>query len=406
MLPLSNIVWPAPGRTTESWGRFRLTGGPGTCRRRTRGVASSGPIRRFLVGPADKPGLVGVDDALESCRVNILTDDQHRMLAFIAACNESSYNPTASEVMVWRDNPKPIPAEYRTVEDPGFPGSYGGLGLAGPSVFSKMIDTSMRSVNSLMDSLVYRPPSTRRELVKAAETVIGHLIRLRWLEKVSGRGDDSGLRLTDLGRALLRDREREASTDDDVTVVVLGRNDPLSYPLMIGRFSAAGPGLLVDPFLKLEYLHDMVVQTGLTRFLVSGKPGKQQAGVVDSMRAYLASPSIVRPVEVRASTGLHDRYLIADDGGVMTLGTSVNGVGKTTTVMSEMPATASNALRDEYAQLWAEAELVGPPPVEDEQLEDEGDQDDGDEGDQDDGDEGDQEDEGDQGEEDGPEPQD
>jgi hypothetical protein len=340
--------------------------------------------------------------------VNILTDEQHRVLGFIAACNGSSYNPTASEVMVWRDNPKPTAAEYRTVEDPGFPGrygglgSYGGLGLAGSSVVSKLIDTirhdslsAMQGVSSVMDPL-YRPPSTRRELVKAAETVISHLIRLRWLEKVSGRGDESGLRLTDLGRALLRDKEREASTDEDVSVVVLGRNDPLAYPLLVGRLSAAGPGLLIDQFLKLDTLHDMVVQTGLTRFLVSGKPPNKP--VVESMRAYLASPSIVRPVEVRASTGLHDRYLIADDGGVMTLGTSVNGVGKTTTVMSEMPATASNALRDEYAQLWAEAELVGPPPVEDEQLEDEGDQDDGDEGDQ--------EDEGDQGEEDGPEPQD
>jgi hypothetical protein len=317
--------------------------------------------------------------------VNILTDEQHRVLAFIAACNGSSYNPTASEVMVWRDKPKPTAAEYRTVERPGFAGAFGP-----PAALSRMVNKMygdpfgpMGSVSSMMDAL-YKP-STYRELVKAAETVIGHLVRLRWLEKVSGSREDPGLRLTDLGRALLRDRERGVSTDEDVSVVVLGRNDPLAYPLLVGRLCAAGPGLLIDQFLKLDTLHDMVVQTGLTRFLVSGKPPNKP--VVESMRAYLASPSIVRPVEVRASTGLHDRYLIADDGGVMPLGTSVNGVGKTTTVMSEMPATASNALRDEYAQLWAEAELVGPPPVEDEQLEDEGDQDEGDQ------DEGDQEDE-------------
>jgi hypothetical protein len=331
--------------------------------------------------------------------VNILTDEQHRVLGFIAACNGSSYNPTASEVMVWRDNPKPTAAEYRTVEDPGFPGRYGGLGsyelgLAGSSVVSKLIDTirhdslsAMRGVGSVMDS--YRPPSTRRELVKAAETVINHLIRLRWLEKVSGRGDESGLRLTDLGRALLRDKEREVSTDEDVSVVVLGKDDPLAYPILIGQLTAAGPGLLVDPFLKLEALHTIVMNTQLTRLLVSGK--KSNNDVVVSMRTYLNNNSLPREVEVRACVGLHDRLLIADDDElVMTLGTSLNGVGKTTTVLSEMPATACAALRDEYAKLWAEAELVGPPPVEDEQLEDEDDQ----------------EDEGDQGEEDGPEPQD
>ena len=286
-------------------------------------------------------------------------DSQYRLLSFIAACNRSSYNPTSKEVMLWFNNPKPTEAEYRTV-----PGLAALVGAGPPSgLMTSMADLVMGrfGYNARLDALY----SDRKELVKAAETRIEHMVRIGWLEVVGsgiGDGERRGLGLTGLGEALIRDRDREVSADDDVTVVVLGRNDPLAYPLLIGRFSAAGAGLLVDAYLKLENLHDMVALTGLTRFLVSGKPENKK--VVDSMRAYLASPSIVRPVEVRASKGLHDRYLIADAGAVLTLGTSINGVGRTTTAMTEMPETAADALRDEYERLWGEAVLVGPQPDE------------------------------------------
>ena len=48
-----------------------------------------------------------------------------------------------------------------------------------------------------------------RELVTPAESVIAHLIRLTWLEEDSGSDPEPGLRLTELGRALLRDFEVE-----------------------------------------------------------------------------------------------------------------------------------------------------------------------------------------------------
>ncbi|ODR15989.1 hypothetical protein BHQ23_31490 [Mycobacterium gordonae] len=162
-----------------------------------------------------------------------------------------------------------------------------------------------------------------------------------------------------MGRALFRSHEREDS-DEDVSVVVLGKDDPLAYPMLVGHLAAAGPGLLVDPYLQLDELHMVVVSTGLTRILVSGKPRHKR--VVASMRAYLDSASLPRRVEARASTALHDRVLIADaEEQVLTLGTSLNGVGKVTTVLSPMPEKAREVLRADYAQLWNDAELVGPP---------------------------------------------
>lgn len=206
---------------------------------------------------------------------------------------------------------------------------------------------------------------TERELVTPAETMIGHLVRLMWLAEVPAPGDgDPGLRLTELGRALLRDAETGDEGQEDVSVVVLGREDPLAYPILVGQFAAAGPGLFVDPYLKLADLHTIVVSTQLTRLLVSGKANNR--GQVGAMQAYLGTGSLSRRVEVRSSTGLHDRLLMADDGDVVTVGTSLNGVGRTTTVMSPVPSPARESLRVEYERLWADALLVGPQPDEDE----------------------------------------
>lgn len=84
-----------------------------------------------------------------------------------------------------------------------------------------------------------------------AETVIGRLIRLAWLsEAAAPGGSEPGLRLTDLGRALLRDVMTGDEDDEDVSVVVLGLSDPLAYPILVGQLAAAGPGLLVDPYLN------------------------------------------------------------------------------------------------------------------------------------------------------------
>jgi len=124
---------------------------------------------------------------------------------------------------------------------------------------------------------------------------------------------------------------------------------PLAYPILVGQLAAAGPGLLVDPYLKLADLHTIVVSTQLTRLLVSGKTNNR--GEVGAMLACLGKGSLSRRVEVRSSTGLHDRVLMADDGDVLTVGTSLNGVGKTTTVVSPMPSPARESLRDEYERL-------------------------------------------------------
>lgn len=297
--------------------------------------------------------------------VNILSDEQYRLLVFVSACNGSSYNPSAQEVMLWRQNPEPAKAEYRTVEVPGAASSFAALAsLNQPSSsIQRMMDTIMGDqLRGLQNSVAaitsqyLTQPRTRKELVKVAETVIDHLIRLTWLETVTMSGR-SGLRLTELGRALLHDHGKDAVTQPDVSVVVLESNDPLAYPLLVGQLAEAGEGLLVDPYLKLDNLHRIVTSTRLTRLLVTSKRNDPE---IAAMRTYLDSPSLARHVEVRSSTELHDRYLLSDDGVVLTLGTSLNGVGRTTTVLMPIPTEALATVRETYERIWENGLLVGP----------------------------------------------
>lgn len=289
--------------------------------------------------------------------------------------------------MLWRNNPEPAKAEYRTVkvEPPltGFAGvaglntgNFAGLaGLTAPgSAFQRMLDTTISSqMRGIQESLAatlgrhLTQPTMRRELVKEAETVIDHMTRLTWLESVTVSGKE-GLRLTQLGRALLRNHEMDDVTQADVSVVVLESNDPLAYPLLVGQLAEAGEGLLVDPYLKVDGLHRIVTSTRLTRLLVTGKHNTSE---IAAMQTYLDSPSLPRHVEMRASTELHDRILLTDDETVLTLGTSLNSIGRTTTVLTPMPPTAGDVLRAKYEQIWDTGSLVGPQPDEDDEQTDE-----------------------------------
>ncbi|UOG23669.1 hypothetical protein MTX80_22875 (plasmid) [Gordonia amicalis] len=312
--------------------------------------------------------------------VNILTDQQYALLTFIAACNRNSYDPTEEEVMLWWDNRQPAPPEYKTVEVPSlFGGPSGPLSaLSAGSLFgtseslSKMFETMVGDQSWLLGgpSVASFLPRTHRELVKPAETTLEHLVRLTWLEEIGP--DESparppALRLTKLGHALLRDRERENTDSEDVSVVVLKADDPLAYPQLVGQLANIGEGLLVDPYLKLNDLHRIVVSTGLTRLLVTGVRNNQRE--LAAMQTYLDSPSLSRDIEVRCSMELHDRLLIADDEEepILTLGTSLNGVGRKLTVLSPVPSSEHSTLRDAYETIWENAELVGPEYDEDDE---------------------------------------
>jgi hypothetical protein len=253
--------------------------------------------------------------------MEILTADQHRLLAFVQRCDESGYLPRVSDAELWLAAPRAGGAEYEYDGD-----MFGGLRLISKNYH-------------------------RGALLKEPEPATAHLARLGWLE-IRGEGDQGVLSLTDLGRALLRGAERAEIAEPRLSVVVFKADNPLAYPQMVGHLAGLGDGILVDPFLGVEQLHELVLRTQLSRFLISDRPSAARKRA--AIGTYLRGSGTARPVEVRAASGFHDRVVLGAKGS-FTLGTSLNGVGTTTTVLTPLPPAAADALRAETESIWSGA---------------------------------------------------
>jgi len=261
--------------------------------------------------------------------MQIVTEGQHQLLAFVDACNRNNYRPSVEEVLAWLDSPAPKKARFGT--------------------FESMLALSANAFDQL-----------RGYITEEAENAVEHLLRIGWL--IGGPG--YGLYITELGTALLREADSDAQAEADVSVVVLGRDDPLAYPQLIGQLNKAGTGMIVDPYMRVEQLHHVVTHTELTRVLTStpGPSGGRRRADLATMAVYLGSSSI-RSIEVRQAEGLHDRLVIHHDGSVDTLGTSMNSVGRHTTVYTPMLGPAAASLSEEYEGVWKGAEILTAPPL-------------------------------------------
>jgi hypothetical protein len=313
--------------------------------------------------------------ARKICPVIVLNEEQFELLGFIAACNRNSFNPTVEQVELWYYNQDPIEAQYRTVQVEPPMSAIARAQSAVSSLASQIVGPAPGSLTRMIDTFgglppgggvasamnALRAPTTYRELVREAESPLEHLLRLTWLELIPGGGDQPGLRLSEIGRALLRDREREGPGDEDVTVVVLAKDDPIASSLLMGQLSQAGAGLFVDPYLEVDALHKIILRTQLTRLLVRVPTNKGQQAQLTELQTYLDTPKFVGRIEVRMSAELHDRYVLREDGEVYTIGASLNGIPKHNTVMSQLPSPAREFAWETYERIWEEAELVGPP---------------------------------------------
>lgn len=239
--------------------------------------------------------------------MEVVTEEQHRVLSFVATANAGGYEPTAQEIEAWLSHPRPRD-RWNTL------GSATRLAMLG---------------------------------FGGSESSVEHLSTLGWLTAWIDRYS-----LTKLGAALLRGAEQADA--GDVQVVVLGREDPLAYPTLIGHLAEAGDALLVDPYLDVNGAADLISHTQIKRVLVndaSGTRGKRAA------LATLLSTELGQDFEVRSAPSLHDRFVISDDGGVWTVGASLNGVGRrATTVVTPLPSAAAEAVAAEMQEAWDNAQ--------------------------------------------------
>lgn len=160
------------------------------------------------------------------------------------------------------------------------------------------------------------------------------------------------IELTALGQAALADldrRERESDIGAGGVVVLRGQ-DRFALSEVMDALSERGPGALIDPYFDTDGLRAIVASgAAVTRVLVG--PKTKLAG----LRSALAVDDGPM-VEIRISDAFHDRFFVPDDGRVLVVTTSLNGVGRKLAMMVELPEVAGDAVRANLAESWSSGE--------------------------------------------------
>lgn len=187
--------------------------------------------------------------------------------------------------------------------------------------------------------------------IQEAETFTAYLQRLGWVAV-----DDELVEITALGSAVLRaseQQQRDVGTES--LEVIIDPDNPFAYATVWSALAAQGPGLLVDPYLRLEQLADLHAFGAATRLLISPTAFAGPNGRAVYERALTAFDG---KLSVRLSRDLHDRYYLTDNGPVLMLGVSLNGIGRKISVLTTLSAVAGDAIRSLVERQWGSAELV------------------------------------------------
>lgn len=302
--------------------------------------------------------------------MEILNDDQRRLLSYIRAANRGGHSPTPDEVTEWVLRPHLIPGKVtrRRVTTPGTGVQLGALtNFTESSAWKKLMESANRDVTASMkpfiDHIFVTQPkfdysallSTERVIEEREpdETLVEQAGRFRWIES-SATG--AGLVLTSLGRALLRSDADLASASE---VTVLDGDDPLAWGALVGTIAEAGACLIVDPYLKPEQFLDIAQFTGTTRVIML-RPEKEQHLI--AWQLYQALPGIDVQIRVADRKFMHDRYIVGENA-VYGIGCSLNGVGNKPTTLVPHSGEVADRIRDIVEGWWNSAEPIGDPPT-------------------------------------------
>lgn len=208
--------------------------------------------------PQPRIGTAGITPLCTMPTMELAGEDSHRALSYLAALEREGYQPTVDELEAYVRTP---PRRRQTI-------------LGG----------QLASVSAAITSIL--PLNT--------ESIVDYLLRVGWAIPVDGR-----VRLLDIGRALERALERSAN-QADVMDVVLDPEDPIVLARLIKQISLRGPGMLVDPYFRLEQLMPVIQHTEINRVLTSERTSESdRAGLATALEQLIprrtsrfASPAV------------------------------------------------------------------------------------------------------------------
>lgn len=181
--------------------------------------------------------------------------------------------------------------------------------------------------------------------------VSDYLRRVGWIED-----DIVWCRLSDTGRAIVRASTARSESDEGHGITVLSPSDPLNLLALTRAIAGAKAGTLVDPYFKDEHLTWLIEATSISKLLL----GRKSDSAAALGLAIDAARGRGRSLEIRylPPRTLHDRYLIAEDTSVSTIGASINGLNRNFTVLTPVPDPGAPAIRRFVEEQWKAATQV------------------------------------------------
>jgi len=193
--------------------------------------------------------------------------------------------------------------------------------------------------------------------IEPGETPSAFLLRSKWITVVTGT-----VRLTGLGRAVLAHARRpqlEKAAAGPLSVTI-DPDDPLAYIRIFDLLGSAGSGMLIDPYIRFEELHDLAGLSHVNRVLTSDRTDSSRLRLKHLAHTLGESGT---GIEVRTlpHPKLHDRFYIPDTGYAFFLGSSLNSITARPGVIAPIEdEAAASALRNAYAALWQSATVLQP----------------------------------------------
>ena len=244
--------------------------------------------------------------------MNIADERVHRVLSYIAELEKRGFPPNSGDIQRYASNP------YRSSD----------LNI-------------MRHVSEL-----------------GKQSVANYLEEMRWIE---GEDDNAtGVRLSSLGRAVLKALDEEQKKAEPPEMVVLDDRSPLSYARLIREVSRLGECMIADPYFRLESLKDVVAHTACTRLLTSKQIGDEElAGLAVAVRDLSAEANRTVDARVSSDREFHDRFVIPLAGPVLFVGVSFGGIRKNFSIMGKINEPIASIIREKYEAFWAASNHLG-----------------------------------------------
>lgn len=189
------------------------------------------------------------------------------------------------------------------------------------------------------------------------QPVVNYLEEMHWIE---GEDDNAtGVRLSSLGRAVLKALDEEQEEAKPPEMVVLDDRSPLSYARLIREVSRLGECMIADPYFRLESLQDVVAHTTCTRLLTSKQIGdKELDGLAIAVRDLSAEGNRMVDARVSSDREFHDRFAIPLAGPVLFVGVSLGGIRKNFSIMGKIDDPIASMIRKKYEAFWASSNLL------------------------------------------------